>query len=142
MVERAGCIVSWLPGWTTADDAGWWSSFYFWFGVASLVSLGCAEVLSHFYGLRQDELVAISERATEEQRAFAQQVSDRRRESETAVLQQKAEAAEQALIELQRQRKVEKIPLYKQKKISERLDLEGDRKPRPSARVNETKAGG
>jgi len=84
--------------------------------------LGCGEVLSHFYALRRDELVAISERAIEEQRDLAQQEADRRREVDTRVLQQKAEAAEQALMKLQKQRKIEKIPLYKQRKTSEHSD--------------------
>lgn len=114
--------MSWLPGWASAEDAEWRSSFYFWFGVASLVSLGCGEVLSHFYGLRRDELVAISERAAETQRNLAQQEADRRRETETSILQRKAEAAEHALIEIQRQRKIENVPLYKQRKTSERID--------------------
>jgi hypothetical protein len=114
--------VSWLPGWASADDAEWWSSFYFWFGVASLVLLGCGEVLSHFYGLRRDELVAVSERAIEDQRNSAQREADRRREAETSDLQRKAEAAEHALIELQRQRNIENIPLYKPRKTSERID--------------------
>jgi hypothetical protein len=116
--------VNWLPGWTSADDAGWWSSFHFWFGVASLVLLGCGEVLSHFYALRRDELVAISERAIDEQRDLAQRDADRRHEADTTALQRKAEAAELALIELQKQRKFEKIPLYRQKKIPERSDVE------------------
>jgi hypothetical protein len=111
--------VSLLPGWNSADDAGWWSSFHFWFGVVSLVMLGWGEVLSHFYATRRDELVAIREQAIEEERNLAQQEVDHRREEETSILQRKAEAAEQALLKLHKQRKIEKIPLYKQRKTAE-----------------------
>ncbi len=55
--------MTWWPGWNSAETAGWWSGFYFWFGIGCLFLLGVSEVISHRYGLRKDELVATAERA-------------------------------------------------------------------------------
>jgi hypothetical protein len=43
--------------------------FYFWFGILCLFLLGASEVLSHYYGLRKDELVAATERSLNKERA-------------------------------------------------------------------------
>jgi hypothetical protein len=52
-----------VPGWNSIDGTGWWSSFYFWAGILSLLLPGATEVLSHRYGKRHDELVSVSENA-------------------------------------------------------------------------------
>src|ERR1700709_647252 len=45
-----------LPGWGSADAAGWWASFYFWIGLAALMCVAMSAVLSYRYGIRKDEL--------------------------------------------------------------------------------------
>ena len=50
--------MNWMPGWDSIEAAGWWSSFWFWFGIACLLALGGSEVASHWYGLRKEALVA------------------------------------------------------------------------------------
>src|SRR5260370_34907342 len=64
----------WWPGWESIAWAGWWSHFWFWFGILCLFALGAAEVVSHVYSLRKDELVAAAEktRADEQQRRQAE----------------------------------------------------------------------
>jgi hypothetical protein len=65
--------MSWWPGWDSIDSTAWWSSFYFWLGIAALFVLGISEVVSHYYGLRNGELVGISERTAVQQRQEAEQ---------------------------------------------------------------------
>jgi len=48
--------MSWIPGWDSIEGAGWWSTFYFWIGIGSLLCLGVSEVISHRYTERKDEL--------------------------------------------------------------------------------------
>lgn len=48
--------MSWIPGWDTVANAGWWSTFYFWASIGSLMLLGASEVVSHRYSERKDEL--------------------------------------------------------------------------------------
>ena len=43
-----------LPGWSSADAAGWWSGFYFWVGLGALLVVGFSAVLSYRYGARKD----------------------------------------------------------------------------------------
>lgn len=50
--------MSWVPGWDSIASTGWWSNFYFWTGIVALLCLGVAEVVSHRYTERKDELVA------------------------------------------------------------------------------------
>ncbi len=50
--------MNWLPGWHSISGADWWSNFYFWIGICSLMVLGLSEFVSHKYALRKDELVA------------------------------------------------------------------------------------
>jgi hypothetical protein len=59
--------MSLIPGWDSIAGTGWWSSFYFWAGIIALLSLGIAEVVSHRYSERKDELVDIEQAATQRQ---------------------------------------------------------------------------
>jgi hypothetical protein len=49
--------MGWIPGWDSIAGAGWWSGFYFWLSIVSLIGLGMFEIASHRYGDRHDELV-------------------------------------------------------------------------------------
>jgi hypothetical protein len=49
--------VSWIPGWDTIAATGWWSGFFFWASIVSLIGLGISEIASHRYSERKDELV-------------------------------------------------------------------------------------
>ena len=49
--------MSWVPGWESIQAAGWWSGFFFWASIASLIGLGISEVASHRFSERKDELV-------------------------------------------------------------------------------------
>ncbi len=73
--------MTWWPGWNSADSVGFWSHFWFWFGIVCLFSAGASEVISHIYGLRKDVLVA------DEVGALATHIADQRRKGD-------AEAAE------------------------------------------------
>ncbi len=55
--------MGWIPGWESVSAAGWWSGFFFWASIVSLIGLGISEVASHRYGERKDELVAIEQDA-------------------------------------------------------------------------------
>lgn len=88
--------MSWIPGWDTIAGAGWWSGFYFWLSIISLIGLGAFEVASHRYGERHDELV-------ERQRLAEKQMHDEeiaRLRLETARIQERASTAELALAKL------------------------------------------
>lgn len=50
--------MNWVPGWDSAEAAGWWSAAWFWASMASLLMLGISEVASHRYSMRKDELSA------------------------------------------------------------------------------------
>jgi hypothetical protein len=53
-----------IPGWDSIAGAHWWSNFYFWASIFSLIALGVTEVVSHRYSEREDELAAIEQEAT------------------------------------------------------------------------------
>lgn len=55
--------MSWIPGWDSIASTGWWSGFYFWVSIAALIGLGVAEIASHRYSERKDELAAIEQEA-------------------------------------------------------------------------------
>lgn len=57
--------MSWIPGWDSITGADWWSSFYFWAGIIALLALGVAEVVSHRYTDRKDELTTAQQDATQ-----------------------------------------------------------------------------
>src|SRR4051812_14326586 len=61
--RRAGGVMGWLPGWSSAEGAGWWSQLFFWASMACLASLGVTQTISHAYGLRRAELAAIAGKA-------------------------------------------------------------------------------
>ena len=50
--------MTWWPGWNSTDALGFWSHFWFWFGIASLFAAAACQVISHIYRLRKDALVA------------------------------------------------------------------------------------
>jgi hypothetical protein len=53
--------MSWIPGWESIQATGWWSGFFFWASIVSLIGLGISEVASHRFGERKDELVEIQQ---------------------------------------------------------------------------------
>jgi hypothetical protein len=59
--------MSWIPGWDSIASAQWWESFYFWIGIGALILLGVAEIVSHQYSGRKDELTAIEQHRTQRQ---------------------------------------------------------------------------
>jgi hypothetical protein len=59
--------MSWIPGWDSVSAATWWSSFYFWVGIAALLGLGISEVVSHRYSERKDELASKQQAAADRQ---------------------------------------------------------------------------
>ena len=87
--------MTWWPGWDSIEGAGWWSGFYFWFGIAALFVLGITEVISHRYGLRKDELVAIAESSGIQERT----AKDAQHEAEATALRQEVAAANQKAAE-------------------------------------------
>jgi len=50
--------MTWWPGWDSIADSGWWSQFWFWIGVVSLVLFGASQLASRLYGSREAELLA------------------------------------------------------------------------------------
>jgi hypothetical protein len=53
--------MSWFPGWDSIAWTSWWSGFFFWASIGSLMLLGASEVVSHRYTERKDELVEIQQ---------------------------------------------------------------------------------
>jgi len=49
--------MSWIPGWDSIAGTGFWSGFYFWVSIGGLILLGIAEVASHRYADRREQLV-------------------------------------------------------------------------------------
>lgn len=91
--------MSWLPGWDSVEESGWWGNFHFWFGIVCLFLLCVTEVLSHLYGLRKDNLVSaneinVSDQHTKETNAIRKQLED---------AEQVATEAQQKIAKLQRQ---------------------------------------
>lgn len=59
--------MSWIPGWDSIAGTHWWENFYFWGSIVALILLGAAEVISHRYTERKDELTAIEQRDIQRQ---------------------------------------------------------------------------
>lgn len=59
-----------IPGWDSIAGSHWWSNFYFWLSIVSLISLGVMEVVSHRYSERNDKLSAIEQEATKKAHEF------------------------------------------------------------------------
>ncbi len=93
--------MSWLPGWDSAVDSGWWSHFWFWFGIICLLALGASEVVSHFYGLRKDELIEIAAHNADEQRKRDANGAETRRKTESESFQHNLSEARERAAELQ-----------------------------------------
>jgi TolA-binding protein len=91
--------MTWWPGWNSISDSGWWSHFWFWFGIFCLFALGASEVVSHVYGLRKDKLVASQQeekdRETEARRTAEADAFQR--------LQRQLSEADSKVMELQKQ---------------------------------------
>src|SRR6266478_667417 len=64
-VLKRGNIVWWIPGWDSVAGAGWWSGLYFWASIVALIGLGAAEVASHRYSERKDELAGVEQEAAQ-----------------------------------------------------------------------------
>jgi hypothetical protein len=99
--------VTWWLGWNSIASTGWWSHFWFWFGIACLFALGGAEVVSHIYGLRKDELVAAAESAAAAQRQADTNAAETRRKTEVEALQKQLGEANKKVGSLQAQYDVE-----------------------------------
>jgi hypothetical protein len=103
-VETWEEIMWWLPGWDSIASAGWWSHFWFWFGIACLVALAASEVVSHVYSLRKDDLVAAGERTAEQQRKNDSDAAEGRRRADVEAVQKKLSEADRKLAELEPRR--------------------------------------
>ena len=55
--------MNWMPGWDSIQATGWWSGFFFWASIVSLIGLGVAEVASHRFSERYDELRDVQQEA-------------------------------------------------------------------------------
>lgn len=91
--------MTWWPGWDSIASTGWWSHFWFWFGIACLFALGASEIVSHVYGLRKDELVTAAETAATTQRKSDADAAEARRKTETEALQQRLSEADKKVAE-------------------------------------------
>jgi hypothetical protein len=92
--------VSWFPGWDSITGTAWWSGFYFWASIGSLMLLGAMEVVSHRYSERKDELVElqqIAEKKTHDEEMARVQHDAARLAAEAELLRQKNLAFEAAL---------------------------------------------
>src|SRR5260221_6659280 len=95
--------MTWWPGWDSIECAGWWSGFYFWFGIFCLFMLGVSEMVSHRYGQRRDALVAIAEDARSRQRTQEEIATQQRHASEIGGLKEQLSEAEEKVLKLQKQ---------------------------------------
>lgn len=59
--------MSWIPGWESIQATGWWSGFFFWASIVSLIGLGISEVASHRYSEKRDELLETQQRVEKKQ---------------------------------------------------------------------------
>ena len=84
--------MGWIPGWDSVASVGWWSGFYFWISIACLIGLGVAEVASHRYGERKDELAAVE-----------QDAKDKRHDEDMARLQHEAAQATERAAKLEKE---------------------------------------
>lgn len=53
--------MSLFPGWYSITGTHWWENFFFWASIVALILLGVAEVISHRYTERKDELTNIEQ---------------------------------------------------------------------------------
>jgi hypothetical protein len=96
--------MTWWPGWDSIASSGWWSHFWFWFGIACLFALGGAEIVSHIYGLHKDELVAAAEGAAAAQRQADADAAEKRRKADVEGVQKQLTEANKKVSELDRLR--------------------------------------
>ena len=75
------------------DGATWWGTFHFWLGIAALVVMTGAEVLSHVYSVRKDTLVEEKQKADE---SAARKKQRELRKQVKAAEQKAADAAQRA----------------------------------------------
>jgi hypothetical protein len=57
----------WIPGWSSVAGSHWWEGFFFWVSIGGLILLGVAEIASHRYAQRKDELAAIEQQEVQDQ---------------------------------------------------------------------------
>lgn len=93
--------MTWWPGWDSIDSAGFWRDFYFWFGIGCLFALGISEVISHKYGERRDELVAVREAQNANEAKRKQDEAETRRKTEVDRLQERLSNADKKVAALQ-----------------------------------------
>ena len=87
--------MSWWPGWDSIESTTRWQDIYFWFGVVCLVMLAVSAVVSHRYGVRKDELVAIAERdAITQRQREKDEADDRIRQLQNALSEADKELSE------------------------------------------------
>jgi len=53
--------MNWLPGWGSIENTEWWSSFYFWLGIACMVGTLFSSVLNYAYSSHKDGLIATAQ---------------------------------------------------------------------------------
>jgi len=90
--------MGWAPGWDSVASAGWWSGFFFWASIISLLLLGVNEVVSHRYSERKDELAAEEQRKEKDRN----DLEIARLHNETAIAQRTTEELRRENLELQR----------------------------------------
>jgi len=44
--------MTWLPGWDSVGNSGWWAQFWFGISLLGLFAFGASQLISHVYGLR------------------------------------------------------------------------------------------
>jgi hypothetical protein len=94
--------MTWWPGWDSIESTAFWSHFWFWFGIACLFALGASEIVSHIYGLRKDQLVAVAETAASAQRKSDADAAETRRKGDVEALQKQLAAAEKSAEDAQK----------------------------------------
>jgi hypothetical protein len=63
--------MTWWPGWDSIGNSAWWSQFWFAISLVGLLAFGASQFVSHIYGLRKAELVALDRSAAQNRLAQA-----------------------------------------------------------------------
>jgi hypothetical protein len=118
--------MTWWPGWDSIASAGYWSHFWFWFGIVCLFALGASEIVSHVYGLRKDELVAIAESNAVAQHKIDEAAVKKQSDTEAAQLRaQLAKAEKDATEAAERARELDRLRQPRHLSDSQKAKLSG-----------------
>jgi flagellar biosynthesis GTPase FlhF len=120
--------MSWLPGWNSIESTAGWASFFFWFGLAALLIVGISEAFSHYYSVRNVELMGIAESngGVERQRANAE--NDKRRAEEKAEFAAQLASANKAVAQAEEKVAEEKAQLDAQLASANNTAAEAEKK--------------